>query len=180
MKKINLFLVAVLVLGVFALTGCKEDPTKNFKNPKEITIKSSKKGETIVTYDDDGNYEVETYGDEKLLKNSEADFRITFRYATDTLKQVKDKETNFKKDKNWKVVSDLEYNGYKAFALISKTNASAEVYVFLDEDNEAVLRVNVSHMKSHDYDKEIKKDPAKLLFDKEKVQQTLKTVKYSK
>ena len=179
MKKLNILLIAALVLGVFALTGCKEDPTKNFKNPKEIKVKSSK-GETVITYDDDGNYETETYGDEKLLKNSEDDFRITFRYATDTLKQVKDKETNFKKDKNWKVISDLEFNGYKGFALISKSNASAEVYVILDEDSEAVLRVNVSHVKSHDYDKEIKNDPAELLYNKEKVQQTLKTVKYSK
>ncbi len=180
MKKLSLLVVLLLVFGVFVV-GCDEDPTKNFKNPKEIKLKGDK-GTTVVTYDDDGNYELQTYGNGKILLNSDENFRIDFEYTTDTLKQVNDKVKNFKKDKNWKVVENLKFRGYKAFSLVNKTYATAETYIYLDEDNEVILKAKISPTKTLETEKEIKKTKniEDVLLNKDKVQQTLKTIKYTK
>ena len=181
MKKINLLLVAILFVGVFALTGCKKDPTKDFKNPKTITVET-KKGTTKITYDDDGTYEEDESYDAKVLKNKDNDFRLYFEYADLTTKDAKTRLENFSKDKNYKIIKDVEFNGYKGFALTQKTYGSTQVYLYLDEAKDVVFVIQISPMNSSDYEKGIKEgtNPEDALYKKEKVQQILKTITYEK
>ena len=180
MKKINLLLVAILFVGLFAFTGCKEDPTKDFKNPKTITVE--KKGTTKITYDDDGTYEEDTSYDAKVLKNKEKDFRLYFEYADLTTKDAKTRMENFSKDKNYKVIKDVEFNGYKGFVLIQKEYGTTQVYLYLDEANDVVFTIQISPMNSSDYENGLKDgtNPEDALYKKDKVQEILKTITYEK
>lgn len=181
MKKFNILLVAIFLVGILSLTGCKNDPTKDFKNPKTISLKTSK-GTTNISYDDDGSYEEAESTDSKILKNSDNNFRITFEYKDLTVKDAKTRESNFKKDKNYKVISDVEFNGYKGFVLVDKRYASSQVYLYLDEEKNVVLSAQVSPMKTTETEEELKKasNPEDVLYNKKQVQQILKTITYTK
>ena len=112
----RLVLLFVLLVGVLALTGCEEDPTKGFKNPKTIEYKTEK-GTIQLTYDDDGTYEVETNDPYVVLKNKENNFRIDMDYSNNTVEQQNTSKENFKKDKNYTITDNLEYRHYKGYAM---------------------------------------------------------------
>lgn len=183
MKKLNLLLITVLLVGLVAITGCdkKNDPTKDFKNPKTITVDTNK-GITKITYDDDGTYEEDESGDEKILKNSDGNFRFSFEYQDLTSKEADNRKNNFSKDKNYKVLSDVEFNGYKGFVIVDKTWATSQVYLYLDEENDVIFLAKVSPTKSNETAEALKtaKNPEDVLYNLDKVQQTLKTITYSK
>ena len=181
MKKLSVLFIAILLVGVLTITGCKKDPTKDFKHPKTITVET-KKGKTEITYDDNGNYEEDESMGAKILKNQKDDFRLYFEYADLTTKDAKTRLENFSKDKNYKIIKEVEFNGYKGFALIQKTYGTTQVYLYLDEANDVVFVVQVSPMNSSDYENGIKEgtNPADALYNKTKVQQILKTITYTK
>ena len=181
MKRILSYaLILVLSIGVLFVTGCEEDPTKDFKNPKVITV-SSDKGSVEVTYDDDGGYEIDESGDEKILKNKDNNFRFSFEFVSDSIKDLKTRRDNFSKDSKYEVISDVEFRGNKGYVIIDKTYATAQVYLFLDESNDVAFLAKISDMSTSKTEEDIKSKGAKdAIYNTEKVQQILKTIKYIK
>ena len=182
MKKLKkVLLILVLFVGLFIFAGCEKDPAKDFKNPKEITVKGDK-GNAIVTYDDDGSYEEDESGNEKILKSSDNGFRLSLEFQTLTVSDAKTRESNFKKDSNYTVISDVEYRGSKGFVIVNNKYADAQVYLYLDEENDVVFLVKVGPMRTNEVLDEIAKGkkPEDILYKNETVQQILKTVKYEK
>ena len=182
MKKLNLLLVAVMLVGVLIFTGCgKDDPTKDFKNPKTITLFETKQGTVKVSYDDDGTYEEDLKGDTKVLKSSENEFRLAFEIAKKTAKETDDSEGYAKKDDRNKVISDLNFNGYEAYAVVNKEFTSTYMYVYLDKENDVIMKVQISPIMTSVALKELEsgKKPEDVLFYKEKVQQILNTIELS-
>ena len=178
----NLMLLFVFFVGVVALTGCNnDDPTKNFKNPKTIEYKTEK-GTIQLTYDDDGTYEVDKNDPYVVLKNKEGNFRIDMDFSNNTVEQQESSKENFKKDKNYTITDNLEFRGYKGYAMTQNEYTTTNVYLILDEANDIVSNIKVSpvmtSLATDELDKGTK--PVDVLFNQEKVQQILKTVKYVK
>ena len=183
-KYIKLLIVFVLLISLVAVTGCgnkKDDPTADFKNPKTISYKTDK-GTIKLTYDDDGTYEVEKNDPYVILRNRDNNFRIDIDYSSNTVKQQNTSKENFKKDKNYTIIDDLEFNGYKGYAMVQNEYTTTNVYLILDEENDVVSNIKVSPIMTSDATKELDKGtkPEKVLFKQEKVQQILKTVQYEK
>ena len=181
-KSCKILLVAlVLFAGLFIITGCKKDPTAEFKNPKTIEYKTEK-GTIKLTYDDDGNYEVENNNPYVILKNKDNNFRIDIDYSNNTVKQQNISKENFKKDKNYTIVDDLEFNGYKGYAMIQNEYTTANIYLILDEENDIISNIKISPVMTSEATKELDNGtkPKDVLFNQEKVQQILKTVQYEK
>lgn len=178
-----LLFVLVLFVSVIIVTGCnkKNDPTANFKNPKTIEYKTSK-GTTKLTYDDDGSYEVEKNDPYVILRNRDNNFRIDMDYDNSTVKQQETSKENFKKDKNYTIIDDLNFNGYEGYAMIQNQYTTANIYLILDKENDIVSNIKVSPIMTSEASKELDKGtkPADVLFNQEKVQQILKTVQYEK
>ena len=184
MKRVfNFALFLVLAVGILFVAGCgKVDPTKDFKNPKTITIKGDK-STTYVTYDDDDDtYELDESGSEKILKNKEKNFRLSFEFSNDTIKDLKTRRDNFSKDtEKYEVISEVEFNENKGFAIIDKKYATVSVYVFLDEEKDIAFVAKVSDMNPSETEKTINEKGAKeALYNKTTVQQILKTINYKK
>lgn len=182
-KKItkSLLFTLILFIGVLTITGCKKDPTANFKNPKTIEYTTSK-GTIKLTYDDDGSYTVDKNDPYVILKNKEKNFRIDIDYSNSTVKQQETTKENFKKDKDYKIIDDLEYNGYKGYVMIQKEYTTANLYLVLDEENDIVSNIKVSPVMTSEAIKELDKGtkPEDVLFNQSTVQEILNTVQYEK
>ena len=182
MKKVlNYALILVLFVGVLFVTGCNnDDPTKDFKNPKVLTIKGDK-GSVEVTYDDDKKYEEQESSDEMILKSSDYNMRISFAFSSDTIKDLKTRRDNFSKDSKYEVIKEVEFRGNKGYVIIDKTYATAQVYLFLDETKDVAFVAKVSDMSPSTTEKLIESKGAKdALYNTEKVQEVLSTIKYIK
>lgn len=182
MKKAFKYLVLVLVVSlVFTVTGCDNNPRNRFENPKDVTI--SKNGAKITfSYDDDGKYDVNKVDkSETIISNSNKKFRIDFMYGHESTSEQKKTMGYFKKDKNYVVLDDIEFNGYKGYVCISKSYGTADVYLYIDEPKNVVANVRISTTKTSEVEKELKKKkPEDVLYNKEDVQNILKTVTYNK
>ncbi len=177
-KNIKIILaVFVLLVGLFAVTGCEKDPTKGFKNPKTITLKG-KKGTLEVTYDDDGSYEESDYssGDGKILKNADKNFRFGIEFLNKTVKELEQTKGYLKKDSKREVL-DVEYRKYKGFVAIDQDWGTADVYLYLDEENDVTVNLRVSPNRSERVKNA--KEAKDLIFGQETVQEILRTVKYT-
>ena len=182
MKKILSFaLILVLAVGVLFVTGCGVDPTKDFKNPKTITV-TKDKNTTYVTYDDDGSYEEDKSGSEYILKSKDNNIRLSFEIVTDKVSDLETRRDNFAKDTNKnEVIKDVLFNGNKGFVIIDKTYATAQVYTFIDEANNVTLLTKISDMSPSETEKGIASKGAKeALYNKDVVQEILKTINYKK
>ncbi len=180
----TLLVALILLFGVGSLTGCnkKNDPTAGFKNPKIIEYKTEK-GTIQLTYDDDGSYEVTENDPYVILKNADNNFRIDIDYSNNTVKQQETAKENFAKDtKNYTVIKNVELNGYEGYTMVSKNYTTANVYLYLDKDNDIISNIKVSPVKTSDAEKELNngKKAEDVLYNQEKVMQILKTVKYVK
>lgn len=176
-----LIFILVLFVGVITITGCKKDPTAGFKNPKTIQYKTSK-GTLKLTYDDDGTYNVEKNDPYVILRNRDNNFRIDMDYDNSTVKEQQTTKENFKKNKDYIIIDDLELNGYKGFAMIQKEYTTTNIYLVLDEKNDIISNIKVSPVITSDATDKLKKGtkPEDVVFNQEKVQQILKTVQYEK
>lgn len=182
-RNFKLLLVFILSISLLIVTGCekKNDPTAGFKNPKTIQYKTEK-GTLTLTYDDDGTYEVEKNNPYVILKNKEANFRIDMDYSNNTVKQQQTSKENFKKDKKYTIIDNLEFNGYKGYAMIQNEYTTTNVYLTLDEESEVISNIKVSPVMTSEATKKLDKGtkPEDVLFNQKKVQQILKTVTYKK
>lgn len=179
-KYFGLLFVLVIAISLVAVTGCNAKVTvkggiADFKNPKSIKYKTDK-GTMKLTYDDDGTYEVVENDPYVTLKNKDGNFRIDMDYSSNTIKQQEQSKNNFKKDKNYTIIDDLEYNGYKGYAMIQNEYGTANIYLTLDEKNEVISNIKVSAVTTE----EIKGKPEDAYFNNKKVQKTLKTLEYKK
>ena len=185
MKKIfkTLLITLILFIGVVIISGCdkKDDPTKNFKNPKTIEYKTEK-GTIKLTYDDDGTYEVDKNDPYVILKNKDDNFRIDIDYSNNTVKQQESSKENFKKDKNYTIIDGLDFNGYKGYAMVQNQYTTTNVYLVLDEEEDIISNIKVSPVMTSIVTEKLDKGtkPEKVLYYNEKVQQILKTVEYEK
>lgn len=183
-KSLSLLLVLFLAITVFAVTGCtkKNDPTASFKNPKTIKYKTDK-GTIELTYDDDGTYEVVKNDPYVTLKNSDGNFRIDMDYSNNTVEGQKKTMDNFAKDtENYKVFKNVSFNGYDGNVMVSKKWATTNVYLNLDKENDIVSNIKVSPVMSSKATEKLEsgKKAEDVLYKQAKVQQILKTVKYTK
>ena len=66
--------------------------------------------------------------------------------------------------------------------MVSKNYTTANVYLYLDKDNDIISNIKVSPVKTSDAEKELNngKKAEDVLYNQEKVMQILKTVKYVK
>lgn len=179
-KSIFLVIFAVLLL----MTGCNknDDPNANFKNPKKIEYKT-KKGTIQLTYDDDGTYEVTKNDPYVTLRNRDSKFRIDMDYEDSTVEQQEKTIENFGKDtENYTIIKNVNFNGYKGNVMISKKYATANVYLYLDENSDIISNIKVSAIMTSDVTDALDKGKKAedILYNQEKVQQILKTVKYIK
>ena len=177
----KLLVALVLFVGLFVITGCKKDPTAGFKNPKTIEYKTDK-GTIKLSYDDDGNYDVEKNDPYVILRYRNKNFRIDIDYSNNTVKQQNTTKENFKKDKNYTIIDNLDFNGYKGYAMVQNEYTTTNVYLVLDEENDIISNIKVSPIMTSVATKELDKGtkPADVLFNQEIVQQILKTVQYEK
>ena len=180
-KNLKALIALVLVFTVFVCTGCEKDPASSFKNPKTIEYKTEK-GTTKLTYDDDGTYEEEKSGNYVILRNRDNNFRIDIDYAKNTVKQQESAKENFAKNSNYTIIDNVEFNKYKGYIMIDNRYTTAIAYLYLDKENDVVSYIKVSPIKSTDAMKEVEngKKAEEVLYNQEKVQQILKTVKYEK
>ena len=177
MKK-ALLLVLILFVGLVAVTGCmKKDPTKDFKNPKTITVKGDE-GKTLISYDDSGSYKFDK--ETKVLRNEKKGFRMTFYYSTNTTKQQEEVHKKMKDVKNYTVIDDVEYNGYKGYASIDNKYGTTQVFLYEDKKKDVIFIVQISPLHSLETQKKIKNgtSPKKVLYGIDDVQKILKTVEY--
>ena len=177
-KNIKIILsVFVLLAGLFVVTGCEKDPTKDFKNPKTIILKGDK-GTLEVTYDDDGTYEENNYaaGGGKILRNSDKNFRFGIEFVNKTIKEMEQTKENLGKDKTREVI-DVEYRKNKGFVAIDQTWGTADVYLYVDEANDVIVNLRVSPNTSEKM--KSAKEAKELIYGQETVQQILRTVKYT-
>ncbi len=176
MKK-TLLLILTLFVGLVAITGCRMNPTSGLKNPKDITL-SGKHGKTIISYSDDGTYDFDK--ETKVLRNEKAGFRMTFYYSTNTSKQQEQVHKAMKNTKNYTVIDNVEYNGYKGYASIDEKYGTAQVFLYVDKKKDVIYIVQISPLHSLETQKKIKSgtSPKKVLYGLDKVQQSLKTVRY--
>jgi len=180
-KYIKLFLILVVAVSVIALTGCEQDPAAKFKNPKTISYKTEK-GTISLTYDDDGTFEVDKNDPYVILKNKDKNFRIDMDFSDNTVKEQQTSKENFAKDKKYTITDNLEYRGYKGYAMTQNEYTTTNLYLVLDEENDIVSNIKVSPVITSDATAELDKGtkPEDVLFNQETVQQILKTVKYEK
>ena len=180
-KHFKLLLVLVMVATVFVAAGCSNDPAAKFKNPKTIEYKTEK-GTIQLTYDDDGTYEVDKNDPYVVLKNKDANFRIDMDFSNNTVKEQETSKANFKKDKNYTITDNLKFNGYSGYAMTQNQYTTTNIYLVLDEKNDIVSNIKVSPVMTSTATEELDKGtkPVDVLFNQEKVQQILKTVKYVK
>ena len=178
----TLLLILVLFVGLITVTGCDKlkNPAAGFKNPRSITYKSEK-GTLKLTYDDDGTYEVIKNDPHETLKNKNANFRIDMEFSNNTLKQQETAKANFKKDKRYTII-DVEFNGYKGYAMVQNEFTTTNIYLTLDEKSEVISNIKVSPVMTNDAVKKLDSGtkPEDVLFNQEKVQKILKTVQYEK
>lgn len=174
MKK-RLLLVLVLLVGIFSLTGCKEKEIK-FKNAKTFSV-NGEKGIISVQYDDDGTYEL--IDDGKVLKNTEGNFRYSFEFGKNKIEQQEKIKEAMKKRESY-YIEDVEYGGYKGYIVVDKNYASTQVILYADTGNDTILLLKISPVQSLEANKKIKEgvEPKDVLFNQEKVQKSLKTIKY--
>jgi len=181
-KRFKLLAVLLLFVGLFVITGCKnDDPTKNFKNPKSISYTTTK-GTIKLTYDDDGTYEVVKNDPYVTLKNKDENFRVDIDYNNNTIEQIKKTKEAWKKDKRYTIIDNVKYGIYEGFVQIDNTYATAILYLYLDEESDVLSYIKVSPVMSSPAEEEIKngKKPEDVFYNNEKVQQILKTVQYDK
>ena len=180
-KYMKLLLVVVLAVALVAVTGCDKDPAASFKNPKTIKY-TTDKGTISLTYDDDGSFEVDENDPYVVLKNKGKNFRIDMDFSNSTVKEQETTRDNFKKDKDYLIIENLEYRGYKGYAMVQKEYTTTNLYLVLDEANDIVSNIKVSPVMTSTATDELEKGkkPEDVLFNQETVQQILKTVKYEK
>ena len=179
-KGLKTLLVCALVFTVFVSTGCEKDPAASFKNPKTIEYKTEK-GTTKLTYDDDGTYEEVKSGNYITLKNKDGNFRIDIDYAKSTVEEQEKTKENFSKSTNHTII-DVELNKYKGYVMIDKKYTTAIAYLYLDKENDVVSYIKVSPIMTSNALKELENGTKAedVLYNQEKVQQILKTVKFEK
>ena len=174
-------LLLILLVSVLIIAGCEKNPTASFKNPKEIEYNTDK-GSIILTYDDNGNYEEETSGYYKILKNRKENFRIDMDYAKSTVKQQKTAMKNFDKLDRYTVIKDVKFGKYSGDVLIDDKYTTAILYLYFDKKNNIISYIKISPLRTNDAMKEIEKGSKaeNVLYNKEEVQKILKTIKYVK
>ena len=178
MKKIlkTLFILTIIIV---ISAGCeKKDPLlKNFKNPKTIEFESDK-GKIEISYDDDGNYEEQDYTSEKpgkILKNKEENFRIALEFYEQSSKEL-DKTKNLLEQANSRKIFDVEFRGIKGFASISKQDGTTDIFLYAYHKNDIIINIRISSLEKREITENNVED---ILYNNEKVQQILKTIKYS-
>lgn len=175
-KLIALVLAFVLV---FTVTGCDNNSSSKFKNPKDVTI-SRNKAKVTFTYDDDGKYDVNKVDKrETIISNSDRGFRIDFMFGNESIDEQEKTKGYFKKDDTYLVLENIEFGGYKGYVSIHKEYATADVYLYLDEKRDVVVDIRVSTTKTSEVEKALKTTEVEdVLYNKEEVQDILKTIKY--
>ena len=174
------FTLALLVVFVFIITGCNsDDPTSNFKNPKDLSI-TKNKTEVSITYDDDGTYRVNKVNkSDKVLISSKKEFRIELMYGTQNVKQQKKYKKYAANDKNYNVIDNVEYGKYKGYVSISRKYATADLFLYLDKNT--VTNIRISTTKSSKVEKALKtKEAQDVLYNRQEIQDILNTIKYKK
>ena len=179
----KLFKIGLIMVVVLSLTGCFGN---KMKNAKTVNIqKGTAKAE--VTYPDDGEHQLLSVGSTQIIKNEKENFKIIVGFENRTISEQKKQRARFKKGTG-PIFKDVEYNGYKGYAQISKVSGSTQVYLFVDTKNDVVLSAKIS---SVDLNKTIDdlldkktgqikkgKKAEDALFNKKGVQEILKTLKY--
>lgn len=116
MKK-KLLLILLIVLSVFAVTGCGKEKVKK-EEKKTIVLKDSKKGyKTTFTYNKDENYtdlkEDESGASTEItFKNEDKDVEFQMYYNTITDKSYEYNKEGRSKQKYYKEVKVGKYEGY--------------------------------------------------------------------
>ena len=105
---------------------------------------------------------------------------MTFYYSTNTSKQQEQVHKAMKNTKNYTVIDNVEYNGYKGYASIDEKYGTAQVFLYVDKKKDVIYIVQISPLHSLETQKKIKSgtSPKKVLYGLDKVQQSLKTVRY--
>ena len=183
MKNKKIIGLLFLLLGVvFFVTGCEEkDPSKHFKNP--VTV-STEENEKVVelTYDDDGTYEVSDFSNDekgKIIKCEEINSRLSFNLQQESEKRLKTLRKNQEKLKNKKVI-DVKYGKLNGFASIDLIQGNTDIYLYTG-DEKTTIKIAVSPINVLQSTKEIKggTEAQDVLYNQKKIQQTLKTIKYT-
>lgn len=182
-KYIKVLSILVLFATIFVVTGCekKDDPTKDFKNPKTIEYKTDK-GTLKLTYDDNGEYEVTNNDPYVTLRNTKEGYRIDMDYSNNTVEQQNKSKGYFEKDSKYTIVDNVKFRDYEGYTQIENTYGTANVYLTLDKDNDVVSNIKVSGIRSSEVADKISEGtkPEDALYNLESVQQILKTVQYEK
>ncbi len=175
MKKtiIALFIITTII------SGCsKKDPLlKNLENPKTIELETEK-GKIEISYDDDGNYEEQDYTSEKkgkILKNKEENFRIALEFYEQTNKEL-EKTKNLLEQANSRKIFDVEFRKINGFASISK-EGTTDLFLYADKKNNIIINIRISQLDNKEITEQNVED---ILFNNEKIQQILSTIKYTK
>lgn len=182
-NSVKLLLTIILMVLVVNATGCgkKNDPTASFKNPKTIEYKTDK-GTIKLTYDDDGTYDVEKNDPYVILRNRDNNFRIDMDFSSDTVKEQEKSKEYIKNDSKYTIIDNLDFNGYKGYAMVQNTYTTTNLYLVLDEENDIVSNIKVSPVITNDATKKLEDGtkPEDVLYNQKKVQQILKTIQYEK
>ena len=183
MKKNGIKILVLLVLSL-SLTGC----FGRMKNPKTVeVIKGANKME--VTYPDNKDNELMTVGNTQIIKNAKLNYKIICGFENRTIKEQNEQRKRLEKG-NSTIIKDVNFNGYKGYAQISKITGSSQVYLYVNKKDDVVFSAKLS---SVDLDMRISelldkktgqikkgKKAEDSLYNIKEVQEILKTVKYSK
>ena len=183
MKKNGIKILVLLVLAL-SLTGC----FGKMKNPKTVdVIKGTNKME--ITFPDNKDNELMTVGSTQIIKNAKLNYKIICSFENRTIKEQNEQRKRLEKG-NSTIIKDVNFNGYKGYAQISKITGSSQIYLYVNKKDDVVFSAKLS---SVDLDKRINelldkktgqlkkgKKAEDALFNVKEVQEILKTVKYSK
>lgn len=172
-------IIVLLTLFMIIITGCtKEKNELNFKNPKTLSFKDTQ-GQITLTYEDDGTFEyIES---ENVLKNEKENFRYALSFGTNTIEQQEKIKEKMNKD-SYEIIDKVKFNGYEGYVAIDKKYATATVILYVDKKEDVTALIKISPVQSIKSEEKIKngKDPKEVIYNLDKVQKTLKSIKYEK
>ena len=177
----KLLRIIVVIIIVFSLVGCKKNPASSFKNPKSIKLNTDT-GSIKVTYDNDKTFTEQTINEKKILRNDSSNFYMIISFADKKTSDVERLKQNYKRAKIYEVIDNIEYNGYKGFAIVDKKYTTTQVYLYINKNKNIIGKIKISPININKAMAKLKKTDSakKVTYEQKEVQDILNTIRYSK
>lgn len=175
-KNIILLIIFLLVIiGVVFIFKYKNDI---FNKNKEKIEYSSEKGKVTLYYDKDIPLEISEINNKKVLKNRTDKYKISLEFKDSTFENQKKLQEKIKTLNSF-VVEDIKINKYEGFVQTDKRHMNSNIYLYLDESNDAILLVKLYSLNRLNPD-ENNYNKDNLLYNRNDIKNILKTISYSK